>query len=123
MAENIALTFANNEDWRKTFTLKDADNNVIDLSDATDWQLTVRKEAKPDSSVAIRATGGSAGNSWLLRKTPHSGGQVELAIPATEVKAITAGSYVYDIVVWKPGKVLRPTAGTLTVEQGITPLS
>jgi hypothetical protein len=74
MAENIALAFANNEDWRKTFTLKDADNNVIDLSDTTDWQLTVRKEAKPDSSVAIRATGGSAGNGWLLRKTPHSGG-------------------------------------------------
>jgi hypothetical protein len=39
------------------------------------------------------------------------------------VKAITAGSYVYDIVVWKPGKVLRPTAGTLAVEQGITPLA
>lgn len=108
----IDFTFANNETWRRSFTVT-RNGDPLNLTGATLRMAVAKPDQRADVVLHLKSGDG-------LSVVNAAGGEFQLVAAYNRVRAIPAGSYVYDLLIDLPDETLRPFAGTITVEQGIT---
>lgn len=102
----------------------------ITVDQGADYSTTI--EIKDDNGVAINITGYSA--NAMIRKTFSSSnslsfqttidalnGRVTLSLPASNTYPLTAGRYMYDLIMTDPAaRKTRVVEGILTITPGVT---
>jgi hypothetical protein len=112
----IDFRAANNEDWREAFILQD-DSQCPPVPYNIAGATFAMAFADRDGNTVLGL--GTFDNSISLTSGVPGGFQIQA--PASKMKTIQQGSYVYDLLMTLNGATVRLFYGKLQVVQGVTP--
>lgn len=112
MTATYNITINKGETFTRTFTWKDSNGDVIDLTGYT-ARMQIREELE-DTSVIVDLTTGSGITLGGVA------GTVKIVIDATTTAAISSGSGVYDIELVNGAEVTRFLEGSVEFNGNVT---
>ena len=108
----IDFQFANNEDLRQSFAVSDGAASPINLTGAN-LKMDIQSQTGSRVLEVSLANG-------RIAITNAAQGQFALAIPATTMRTLPAGSYRHDLLLVRGAETKRVWEGFLTVNAGVT---
>jgi len=97
------------EDFTQQFTLQDADNSLLDL---TNYTVSSQIRKHPGSSTATDFT--------TLISEPTTLGIITITLTSSQTINLKPGRHVYDVVIERSGIKSKVVEGSVIIRQGVT---